>query len=169
MNNELRVRFRWRPIDSQRQKVYSLECRLFVTAYATPLLDTQVGLQLHQAARRFRITQPAYHVKHRQSSLTGRYNQRTGITLYTHTTGPAATVRLGTVLHEFSHHLCRQLYGDEVAWHGPEFFRCLLEVMKWAGHYRGRYSQGRHRVKVASNDHFWKLVRGLEGRTACSR
>lgn len=137
--------------DSQQSKVYSLEYKLFPTAY-TQIDREEADKLVKRAARKFKVNPPPLFFKGPRHRVSGSYQSWKGITI---NCGRSPTVSKATVLHEFAHHVCGRYYGlYDIAHHGPEYVRCLVEVMKWAGHSHGHFNQRTYKVKIASSRQF---------------
>lgn len=155
--------------DSQRSKVYNAEYRLFSRAAQEHITTDDAVKLLHRVSRKFYTSQPGIRWATRPSIFSrGSYSRyRRCITIHNQVRVTGACT--DTVLHEYAHHLCYDTYGVSVAAHGPEFVRSLVEVMKWAGHFAGRFSMWRAKVRIAPAGPFWEACHQRRNGKAAGR
>jgi len=147
---------RGRPVDAQRRKVYTLEYRLFHGAAEARLTVEEAMVLAKRVSRRFRTSVPLLEYT-RGSGDSASYYSPGFIRI--RSSAKRGTCAL-TVLHEFAHHMVYHIYGSTgFAAHGAQFWRCYKEVMAWAGYFDGRYSMSKYRVKISSQQEFWRLLR----------
>lgn len=138
--------------DTQRQKVYSMEKKVFNEAYRTNITPEEARNIVYKLSRTFHVVVPKLNATRQLSSRTGYYQAG----MIKVRADRAGFVNLGTVAHEFAHHLT---FDPSVeGGHGPMFVRALREVMYHLG-YKARITYSEHKVKVGSHRKFWDDVR----------
>ncbi len=118
--------------DTQRQRVYDNEWRIFRKATAVRWTMEEAEKAVRRLSRRFGISVPVVNELPRSSTKGGDYNSnriRSRFTLKSPTTAAS------TIVHEFAHHLVHKLWSweEHVSAHGPEFVRAMYEAMVAAG------------------------------------
>lgn len=147
--------------DSQRQKVYRIERKVFSLAFAHNITVEEARDLLKRLSHRFHVPTPVLGNMPRNAYLrAGDYN----FSLIRAQGVNRGRVCAGTIVHEFAHHLVVFYYPGAIA-HGPEFVRCLYEVMRHAGYAKDRPSQGRWKVKIGCQATFWDAVKHNRLRT----